>query len=89
MVLWFHSYARLTVSCTTTFLLLLTLLGVKDWRYTALMAKHQSRREQRMPVWATPASKGDVIYGDILLFHQSGGRKADPSVAGKHSEKSQ
>lgn len=77
------------MSCATTFVLLLTLVGVKDWRCTALMVKHQSRREQRISVWATLASKGGVIYGDTLLFHQSGGRKADPIVAGKHSEKSQ
>jgi len=62
---------------------------VEYCRDRVLVAKQQSWSEPRISAWVTLASKGDVIYGDTFLFLRSGGRKAEPSVAGKHSEKSQ
>lgn len=87
LMLWFFSFSRLAVSCPTTFLWLFPQ-GVEYCRDTALVGKRQWRKEQRVSTWVTLASTEDVIYWDTFLFHQSGGRKADPSKAGKHFEKS-
>lgn len=87
LVLRFCSFSRLAVSYPTAFLWLFPE-GVECCRDTALAGKRRSRKEQRVSLWVTLASTEDMIYWDTLLFHRSGRRKADPSKARKHSEKS-